>query len=87
MPNFTVSKSKNKKYDVVYNGKTISFGDSRYQHYKDQTGLGKFSNLDHNDKERRKLYRARASKIVDKQGNLTYLDKNSPNYWAYHYLW
>ena len=38
-------------------------------------------------KEQRKSYRARASGIRDKNGNLTYKNKNTPNYWAYHYLW
>ena len=42
---------------------------------------------EHYDKQRRNNYRRRASKIVDKYGNLTYKDKNSPNYWAYHLLW
>ena len=29
----------------------------------------------------------RASKIKDKNGNLTYKDKNSPNFWSYQLLW
>lgn len=85
MVTFRLSKKPNKKYDVFYNGKIISFGDKNYEHFHDK--LGYYSKLDHNDPERRRLYRARASKITDKKGNLTYLNKNSANYWAYHYLW
>ncbi len=38
-------------------------------------------------KEQRKSYRARASGIRNKQGELTYKNKNTANYWSYHYLW
>ena len=33
------------------------------------------------------LDRKRASKIKDKDGNLTYNDPNSANFWSYHLLW
>jgi len=39
------------------------------------------------DKERRRLYLARATKIKDGQGNLTVNDKNSPNHYSIKYLW
>lgn len=32
-------------------------------------------------------YRSRARGITNAQGELTYKDKFSPNYWSYHYLW
>ena len=70
------STRKNKKYVVVYNNKSINFGDSRYEDY-----------IDHQDEERRHRYRQRASKITNKDGELTYKDKNSPNYYSYHLLW
>ena len=35
----------------------------------------------------RKSYRARASGIKNKQGQLTYKMKDTANYWSYHYLW
>lgn len=35
----------------------------------------------------RKSYKARASGIKNKEGKLTYKDKNTANYWSYHYLW
>ena len=56
---FRRSESKNKKYDALIQNKRtdkmyiIPFGDKQYQHYNDSTGLGLYSNLDHNDKARR----------------------------------
>lgn len=55
---------KNKKYSVLIFKDNkwrhlLSFGDSRYQHYKDTTPLKLWSHLDHNDEERRKNYYAR----------------------------
>jgi len=84
------SSAKNKKYSVyvkVDNNKTklIHYGDTRYKHFKDK--IGSHSSLDHNDKVRRASYLARAKGIKDKQGNLTYKDKNSANYWAVKTLW
>lgn len=89
---FAKSTNKNKKYMVkvdIGDGKTkiVHFGDALYEQYKDSTGLGLYSHMDHNDKTRRELYRARASRIKDKSGNFTYLDKTKPNYYAYNYLW
>jgi len=78
-----------KKYSVyvVKNGKPslIHFGDRSMQQYKDK--LGAYSRLDHNDPKRRKSYKARARGIKDKMGNYTYKNKNSANYYSYHYLW
>jgi len=73
-----ISKKKNKKYDVLYNGnKWLSFGDSRYEDF-----------LDHKDKKRRESYRKRSSKITSrKTGKYTYLDPNYANYWSYNILW
>lgn len=82
---FRKSKRKNKKYDAILydtenkRTKIISFGDSRYQHYKDTTGLGEYSNLDHNDEERRRLYRSRHYK--------THKKKYSPSWFSWNYLW
>ena len=88
MPQFFISQKKNKKYDVITpNGKLISFGDKRYEQFKDRTGLKEFSYLDHKDPERRKKYLSRAKGIRDKEGNLTYLNPESPNYYAVKYLW
>ena len=71
------SDRKNKKYVVTTkDNKQIHFGDSRYKDF-----------LSHQDWKRRVRYRKRASKIEDKEGNLTYKDKNSANFWSYHLLW
>ena len=86
---FRVSTHKGKKYDVFYNGRWIPFGQIGYEHYKtsDKIPIELHIYPEHHDKERRKLYRARASKIVNKYGELTYKDKNSSNYYSYKFLW
>jgi len=70
------SNRKNKKYAVLYNGKIIHYGDSRYQDY-----------IDHKNNERKKQYLARATNIRNSNGKLTYLDKSSPNFWSVFTLW
>ena len=71
------SDCKNKKYMVTLkNGNKIHFGDKRYEDF-----------LTHNDWKRRNRYRKRASKILDKEGNPTIHNRNSPNYWPYNLLW
>lgn len=75
----TVSKYKDKKYDV-YNkdGYLLSFGNIKYEQYKDKFGF--YSHLDHNDKERRDKYQKR----------FLHLYKNDPTtatYWGYNFLW
>lgn len=76
------SKAKNKKYSVyvMKDGKKriIHFGDKRYQHFKDRIGL--YKNLDHNDKNRRRLYYIR-----HKEKNIK--DKSRPKYWSHKILW
>lgn len=83
--NYEKSPVKNKKLRVVVNGKRIDFGDSRYQHFKDRTGL--WSQLDHNDKKRRANYRARAKGALKKDGTPAYLDPSQPAWHSYHILW
>ena len=87
MLEFKKSTRQGKKYMVMYNEKWIHFGDSTMQHFRDSTPLKLYSNLNHNDPQRRTSYLARAKGIKDKQGNLTYLDKNSPNQYSVKYLW
>ena len=84
------SKTKSKYFVYVKSDnkrgyKKIGFGHKDYQHFKDK--LNYYKRLDHGDKKRRDNYRARASGIKNKQGELTYLDKNTSNYWAYRTLW
>lgn len=85
---FKKSTRKNNKYMVLTpNNKWVHFGHKKYEHYKDTTGLKLYSNLDHNDKERKKRYLARATKIKNKSGQLTKDDKESSNYYSITYLW
>lgn len=44
----------------------IHFGDTRYQQYKDSTGLGIYSNFDHMNMRRREMYFLRHSGVYDK---------------------
>ena len=87
MPIFTKSKSKGKKYAVTYNNKTINFGSSSNSQFKDSTGLGLYSHLNHGDKTKRAAFRSRFSKIKNKDGQLVHKLKSSPTYWSWHYLW
>tara|TARA_R110000822_G_scaffold227392_1_gene360052 strand:+ start:1056 stop:1322 length:267 start_codon:yes stop_codon:yes gene_type:complete len=74
------SKAKNKKFSVYVmkdgKKKLIHFGDSRMQDFRQ-----------HKDRKRRASYLARAKGIRDKQGNLTWKDKSSANYWSIRFLW
>lgn len=74
--NFKKSTRKNKKYMVEVDGRTIHFGSRTHQHYKDKIGM--YSHLDHNDKERRRLYYARHGKEADKY---------SPKWFSHRFLW
>lgn len=80
---FRKSKRKGKKYDAIVfeNNKTryIPFGALGYQQYRDRTGLGLYSSLDHNDKDRKRRYRLRHA---DEQ-----LVKFSPGWFSWYYLW
>ena len=75
------------KNNTSDNKNWIHFGDTRYGQFKDQPPLKLHSHLNHNDKERRMNYLQRSKGITDKNGNLTYLNKNSPNYYSVKYLW
>ena len=76
-----------KKYRVVLfdkndsKVKTVQFGDSRYEQYRDSTPLRLYSSKDHLDKQRRLNYRSRHGA----QGfqNVKY----SPSWFSYNYLW
>jgi len=74
------STAKNKKFSVYVmkdgKKKLIHFGDSRYEDF-----------TEHKDEKRRASYLKRAKGIKDKQGKLTWKDKNTANYWAVKMLW
>jgi hypothetical protein len=77
---FKRSTRKNKKYMVTSpKGKTIHFGDSRYQQYKDSTPLKLYSHLDHGDKKRRANYLARSKKNSN--------NPESAQFYSIKYLW
>jgi hypothetical protein len=71
---FEKSKKEGKKYNAVLirrtpnpNKKTgrevrVPFGDKNYEQYKDTTGLGLYSHLNHLDSKRRTAYRIRHAK-------------------------
>ncbi len=82
--NYEKSDKKNKKLMVVVDNKIIHFGDIRYQHFKDKTGIHK--NLDHGDDKRRKNYLNRSAFQKNKDG-LTKDNPNSANYHARRILW
>lgn len=91
MSKYEIKKStrKNKKYDVLKDGKyLLSFGDSRYEHFKDSTPIKAYSNLNHNDTERRKNYLARHHKgVTNKTEALKQVDPESAKWWSTKYLW
>ena len=64
-------KSDNKK-----GYKLIHFGHSLYKDF-----------TQHRDEKRRTSYLKRAKGIKNKEGKLTWKDKNTKNYWSTHYLW
>ena len=70
------SNRKNNEYVVEYEGKKIHFGFSNYEDY-----------LIHKDKERRDKYLARAKKITNKNGDVTYESTSYPNDWSVNLLW
>jgi hypothetical protein len=77
--------SGNKKYKAILEHKTdkkkrrsVSFGDKRYEQYKD-SALGLYSYMDHLDKKRRDNYRTR-----HKGDNLSAF---TPGWFSWHYLW
>lgn len=84
---FKKSTHSGKKYQVFYKDRWIHFGDKNYSQYEDKTPLKLYSFLDHKDKKRKQAYLKRAMGIKDKNGNFTYNNKNSPNYWSINYLW
>jgi hypothetical protein len=77
--NFQRSTRAHKKYMVEVDGRVVHFGDSRYQHYKDRTGKGLWSHLDHLDPDRRRAYKQRH----ERDRHVTH----SPGWFADRYLW
>ena len=71
------STRKNNKYMVTLpEGKKVHFGSPKYPDY-----------LFHKDEEGRDRYLSRATKIKNRQGELTHQIKESPNFWSSKLLW
>ena len=71
------STRKNNKYMATLpSGKKVHFGSPKYPDY-----------TIHKDKEKRDKYLTRATKIKNKQGDLTYTNPESANFWSVHLLW
>ena len=71
------STRKNNKYMVTLeSGKKVHFGSTKYADY-----------LTHKDKDRRDKYLNRATKIKNKQGELTFNNPESANFWSVNLLW
>ena len=70
------TRKSNKYVATLSRGKKIHFGSSQHPDF-----------LIHQDKERRERYLARAKKIKNKQGELTYNNPESSNFWSVSLLW
>ena len=81
---FFKSERKNKKLKVWYPrlNKFIHFGDSRYQHFYDKTGLLD-ERYNHYDDKRRQNYLKRSKGINKGRNNKI----PSPNFFSQNYLW
>jgi len=83
---FRKSNAKNKKiYALLENKLTnktvkVHFGDTRYQSYRNITGVYLAPSMIHGDKKRRASYRARHKGYL-KDGYY------SSSFFSYHYLW
>lgn len=88
---FFESGLKSKKYRVEfdYKGKKykINFGSRKDDQYKDSTPLQLYKTRDHYDETRKDKFLSRARGIRDKEGNLTYKNPLSANFWAINFLW
>jgi hypothetical protein len=82
---FEKSNAENKKYAAILKNKktgrfkTVNFGDIRFEQFRDSTGLGLYSNLDHGDNKRRDNFLKRFAKSSKK--------KYSASWFAKNYLW
>jgi len=82
---FQKASNRKKKYDAIIEDvvtkrqQKVPFGSSAHEQYRDDTGLGRYTKLNHNDKKRRENYLARHAKTMTK--------KFSPSYFAAKYLW
>lgn len=78
-------KGKKLKSTFYYDGKkrVVHFGAAGMEHYFDKSGL--LSMYNHNDKRRRKAWRARFASINKKRP--VYRNPLSAGYWSWWILW
>jgi len=74
---YAPSTREHKKYDAIVDGKKYSFGDNRYEQYRDK--IGYYHDMNHNDIVRKHMYHKRHWKDE--------LNKYSPGYFSMRYLW
>lgn len=72
--------------------KTLSFGDARYQQYKDRTKLKYYKKLNHGDRRRMRLYYQRHSGVKTRKKGIEKEKKLSNCYYtpkilSHIYLW
>ena len=72
---FGLSKTKNKRFYVIYNNTKINFGSKVGKTY-----------IDHHDDNKRKAWRARHINIL-KDGKPAYKNKMSPEFWNWNLTW
>ena len=83
---FKLSPNVDKKYAAILKEKIsvrrveVAFGRPGFWHYKDATGLGLFSNLDHKDVKRR-------AKCHERFAHFVVMGMYSPAYFSLNYLW
>lgn len=86
---FVNNTKSNFKYFVyvIKDGKKkkIGFGSKKNQQFHDK--LGHYKHLDHKDRKRQQAYLKRSKGIRDGKGNLTYMNKNSSNWFSRNFLW
>jgi len=80
-----------KKYSAIIDDggiiKRIPFGAVGYEQYRDSTGLGLYSHLDHLDNTRRRNYNKRHDARLNSAGVPFSKDKRSAAYYSKKYLW
>ena len=83
---FERSHVKGKKYDAILKNKRtrkvqkrVPFGAIGYEHFKDSTGKGLYSRVNHRDPKRRRNYRTRHHGENKR--------KFSSGYFSWKYLW
>jgi hypothetical protein len=83
---FEKATRHHKKYNAILihkmTGDTVKipFGDNRYMHFRDLTGLNEYPELSHHDELRRIRYMGRHSRDI-KDGYY------SPGYFSLYFLW